>query len=286
MSKTKFIKKKKVKKNKLTRKNKYIEPNYKTSYITDRDKWENKRLFFSIMNEHLDKKEPKYGAELVNVRSTSFLAKSKHYLKKYYLFLRIKINSKNVYLRLTESQVETIFNHMANEIRTNPGKLFKVLSDLGSREKDQYISREANLVSVENITPFKKIKDTMYRGVDVYEGPLFVGYLVKQDDKPYEKELKDSKVYLDVGGWFVSNTQKNGYINCNPKKYTKKIEDAEKVKFKTQCYFIEKYRDTEFLFLDIIEAAANDFVILMNCDTSNAWKDRYRMQRDDYHGIY
>lgn len=268
MSKTKFIKKNKLKKNKLTRKN------HKSSYITDRDKWRSKRLFFSIMNEQAGKKEPKYGAELVNVRST---AKSKHYLRKYHLFLRIKINSKNVYLRLTKYQLETLFNHMANEMRTNPGKLFKALSDLGSREKDQYISSE--ILSVENITPFKKIKDTMYRGVDVYEGPLFVGYLVKKDDKPYEKELKDSKVYLDVSGWFVSNTQKNGYVNCNPKKYTKKTEDGEKVKFESQCYFIEKYKDTEFLFLDIIEAAANDFVIFMNCDRSEAWQDYYRLSR-------
>lgn len=260
--------------NKSKKHKKTFKIHHELKYITDRDEWENNRIFISVLNKYY-KNQVKYGAELVDIKPTGWgYENSKHYRKGWYFYIRMKMNSKYVFLRLTPRQRDSIFHHMAHEIRTDPNIFFNLLGDLGSREKDRFKRTHSHSSSNENIRRFEKIKDTKYRGLDVYEGPLFLGYLVDYDSNPYEEKLKDSKVYLDVLGWFIANTRKNGYITCNPKKYSKKLDDGEKVKFISQCYIPERTKQHEYLFLDLKTAMFNDTSIYMSCDTSKAWRRR------------
>lgn len=41
----------------------------------------------------------------------------------------------------------------------------------------------------------------------------------------------------------------------------------------TLVNLVEKTKDDEYLFLDLVDAASNDFNIYTHCDTSSRWHD-------------
>lgn len=229
---------------------------FSNKYIFKRDKWLSKKLFFSTLKQ-LVKENPKYSIHIMDNKKLNKYEKSLSWTDRYYLYLSIiDLHNKPAYLKLTISQVETIFKDMADEMRTDPDKLLSSLSDLASMSGGY------------NNT------NSTHKGLDVYEGSLFLGYLVKQDGKPYKKKLKESKVYLYENGWYSAKLEDSSEsILCNPKKYTKELTRGEKVRYISQCYLIEKTKDDEYLFLDLVDAASNDFNIYTHCDTSSRWHD-------------
>jgi len=233
-------------------------------YIFKRDKWYSKRLFLSTLKQ-LVKENPKYSIHIMDNKKLNKYEKSLNWADRYYLYLSIiYLHKKPAYLKLTISQVETIFKDMADEMRTDPDKLLSSLSDLASMSGGY------------NNT------NSTHKGLDVYEGPLFLGYLVKQDGKPYKKKLKESKVYLYENGWYSAKIENSSEsVLCNPKKYTKELLRGEKVRYISQCYLIEKTKDDEYLFLDLVDAASNDFNIYTHCDTSLRWHDPHETPAQD-----
>lgn len=186
--------------------------------------------------------------------------------QRYYIYLRIKKETKYVYLKLTEQQVRSLFEHYFAEFDRQNVSFFTNIAVLNEKRQSTYtgkISDHYNML--ETITDFKKINDEQHKGLDVYTGPLYMGYLVKRDGTSYEDNVKDCKVYLDVGGWYVANTKTYGFVNCNPKK-----KGTDNPREFVDCFRAERYKTKpEYTFLTITDAIENDSNLLYKC---NNWK--------------
>jgi hypothetical protein len=186
--------------------------------------------------------------------------------QRYYIYLRIKKEKENVYLKLTEQQVRSLFEHYFAEFDRQKVSFFTNIAVLNEKRQSTYTGKISNHYNMtENITNFIKTKDEQHKGLDVYTGPLYMGYLVKKDGTSYEDNITDCKVYLDVGGWYVANTKTYGFVNCNPKK-----KGTDNPKEFVDCFRVERYKTKpEYTFLNITDAIENDSYLLYNCKN---WK--------------
>ena len=116
-------------------------------------------------------------------------------------------------------------------------------------------------------------------------GPLFMGYLVKLNDKgeiiEYEngQGIERYKVYLKENGWFTvcdCDIDPKKFIDCNPYKF----------KDENQCWNLkihtEDGNEKGFYFLNLIDAAFHDSHVSFDCFLSPSIKVKYNQIHEDF----